>query len=133
MPKREIPPLYRSQRDKLIAGVCGGIAEHFKLEPIWVRLVFILLAFIDGVGIVIYILAWILLKKNPKQRGKKTKAEEVLHDAREGNHRAATFVGVILVAIGALFFLDNVIGIDFDLLWPLLIITLGIYLLRRKP
>lgn len=65
--QEEIRKLYRSKQDKMIAGVCGGIAEYFKLDSVWIRLIMILLAILNGIGIIIYIIMWILLKENPNQ------------------------------------------------------------------
>jgi phage shock protein PspC (stress-responsive transcriptional regulator) len=58
--------LYRSDDDKLLGGVCGGIAEYFDIEPIFVRIVFLIgLFFSFGFIIIIYILFWIFVQKNP--------------------------------------------------------------------
>lgn len=60
--------LYRSRTDKRLAGVCGGLAEYFKIDPIIPRIIFIILLLPGGLpGIVPYILMWILLKPNPSQ------------------------------------------------------------------
>lgn len=56
-PKR----LYRSRKERMIAGVCGGIAEYFNVDPTIVRLAWILLTFAGGAGIVAYIIAWIIV------------------------------------------------------------------------
>ena len=47
--------LYRSADDRIIAGVCGGIAQYFNIDPVLVRIVFIALALIHGLGIVLYL------------------------------------------------------------------------------
>ena len=60
--------LYRSKEDRMIAGVCGGIAEYFSIDPVWVRLIMVLLVFIDGIGILAYIIAWIIVPENPSQK-----------------------------------------------------------------
>ncbi len=56
---------YLSRTDKKIAGVCGGLAEYFSLDPLLVRIGFLLL-FFWGVGLLTYILLWILAPKAPK-------------------------------------------------------------------
>jgi phage shock protein PspC (stress-responsive transcriptional regulator) len=62
----EYKRLYRSDYDKLIGGVCGGIAEYFKIDPILVRVIFFIgLFFSFGFFIPIYILFWIFVRKNP--------------------------------------------------------------------
>ena len=53
--------LYRSQTDRKIAGVCGGIAEYFDIDPTLVRLGWILFLFAGGSGILAYIIAWIVM------------------------------------------------------------------------
>lgn len=58
--------LYRSTRDKWIAGVCGGIAEHYNQDPILIRLLWIVLTiFALPVGIIAYILLWAFIPKYP--------------------------------------------------------------------
>ncbi len=57
--------LYRSQTDKMIAGVCGGLADYLGLDPTVVRLIFVLLALLGGPGIIIYIIMWILVPPAP--------------------------------------------------------------------
>lgn len=54
---------YRSSTDRIIGGVCGGIAEYFNIDPLLVRLVFATLFFGYGTGLLAYILIWILAPK----------------------------------------------------------------------
>jgi phage shock protein C len=53
--------LYRSTENKMIAGVCGGLAEFFGLDPTLVRLVFVVLALLGGHGLLIYLILWIIV------------------------------------------------------------------------
>jgi len=58
--------LYRSTTNKWIAGVCGGLAEHFNTSPTLIRVLWILLTiFSVGVGVVGYLLLWALVEKYP--------------------------------------------------------------------
>ncbi|UCE74434.1 MAG: PspC domain-containing protein [Methanomassiliicoccales archaeon] len=58
--------LYRSTRDKWIAGVCGGIAERYNHDPTLIRILWIVLTiFAFPAGIIAYILLWIFVKKYP--------------------------------------------------------------------
>ena len=58
--------LYRSTQDKWIAGVCGGLAEHFDMDPVLVRLIWIAVTiFSAGIGLIAYLLFWIFVKKYP--------------------------------------------------------------------
>jgi len=59
------PRLYRRARRKIFGGVAGGIADHLRISPARVRLVFLLLALADGLGIVLYGAYWIVLQTPP--------------------------------------------------------------------
>ena len=53
--------LHRSQTQRMIAGVCGGLAEYFNVDATLMRVLFLLLAVFGGSGIVIYIVMWIIV------------------------------------------------------------------------
>jgi len=132
--------LYRSQKDKIIAGVCGGIAEHFNIDPVWVRLVAALLVFARGIGILLYIVLWVVMPKNPEQKSSTdTKAEKVAarivkraHDRRERrHHHGGVFFGILLIIVGGAYFLDRYLNIGFSYIWPLALVALGLFFLLR--
>ncbi len=58
--------LYRSRTDKMIGGVAGGLAEYFDVDPVFIRIAFVLLLFLSGIGFIAYILLWILVPKTPE-------------------------------------------------------------------
>jgi len=53
-----------SQTDKKLAGVCGGLAEYFDLDSMMVRIVFVIAVLGFGIGILPYIILWLVLPKN---------------------------------------------------------------------
>ncbi len=53
--------LYRSRSDRKIAGVCGGIAEHFDIDPVVVRVIAVILLLCGSAGLLAYIVLWILV------------------------------------------------------------------------
>ena len=57
--------LYRSVRDRMIAGVCGGLAEYFNIDSTIVRIIFLLLIFGEGAGLIAYIFAWVVIPESP--------------------------------------------------------------------
>ncbi|MGB9679332.1 MAG: PspC domain-containing protein [Thermoanaerobacteraceae bacterium] len=59
--------LYRSKQQKLIAGVCGGIANYFKVDVTIVRLIWAVISLFWGIGIAAYIIAWILIPEEPTE------------------------------------------------------------------
>ncbi|MBU0953290.1 MAG: PspC domain-containing protein [Nanoarchaeota archaeon] len=58
--------LYRSGKNKVLGGVCGGLGEYFDLDPVIVRLFWVLFALIYGSGILVYLIAWIIIPRNPR-------------------------------------------------------------------
>jgi len=76
--------LYRSEKDRLIAGVCGGLAEYFNTDPILVRLIFVLFAFVSGLGIIAYIVLWIIAPRVSSQELlPKEVVKENIHEIKE--------------------------------------------------
>lgn len=57
--------LYKSNENKMISGVCGGIAEYFNIDPTLVRLGWVLFSALGGSGIIAYIIAAIIIPKRP--------------------------------------------------------------------
>ncbi len=60
-------PLYRSRRNSIIAGVCGGIAEWLGWSPTWVRVLYVLISILSIAfpGIVVYVILWLVMPKSP--------------------------------------------------------------------
>lgn len=56
--------LRRSTSDKMIAGVCGGLAEYLNIDPSIVRIVFVILALIGSGGFWIYIIMWLVVPED---------------------------------------------------------------------
>ena len=62
----ESKKLYRSNNEKMLAGVCGGLGEFLGLDPTLVRLIFAVLAILGGHGIILYLIIWIIVPPAPK-------------------------------------------------------------------
>jgi phage shock protein C len=61
--------LYRSSKDRILGGICGGIAEYFNADPTIVRLLFVLLLLASfGTAVIGYLIAWIIIPRNPKHK-----------------------------------------------------------------
>jgi phage shock protein C len=61
-------PLYRSHRYRMLAGVCGGIAEWLGWSPTWVRFLFVLISILSVAfpGIIVYIILWVVMPNAPR-------------------------------------------------------------------
>ncbi|WP_129631263.1 PspC domain-containing protein [Candidatus Oscillochloris fontis] len=57
------PRLTRSATETMIAGVCGGLAEYFNIDPVIVRLIFVLVTLTSGIGLPVYLLLWIVMPR----------------------------------------------------------------------
>lgn len=127
-PKR----LYKSRRDRMIDGVCGGIAEYFDIDPTIMRALFILLIFFGGTGLFLYIGGMIIMPVNPHHLGMLQRGEIPKND-----RSAKRTWGIIIIAIGLLFLLNNIGWFAFHHIWhiswglvmPILLIILGMALI----
>lgn len=61
--------LYRSKKDRMLCGVCGGIAEYFNVDPTLIRILWVILSLLGVVfpGILAYIICCIIIPENPEQ------------------------------------------------------------------
>ena len=120
--KTEPKRLYRSRENRVIAGIAGGIAEYFNIDPVIIRLVFILLLFAGGMGIIMYLLAWILVPENP---GSSLMVRQT---------RGSVILGLILLIVGIAFLFRNIFRwvVHFSIVWPAILIVLGVYLIVKQ-
>jgi phage shock protein C len=63
----EAKKLYRSTDDRLLAGVCGGLAKYFNIDPTLVRVIFVVLALVGLGGVILYLLLWVLVPSEPTE------------------------------------------------------------------
>ena len=64
----EIKKLHRSRKDRMIAGICGGLGEMFSIDPTLIRLIAALIGlFTVGTAIIVYILGWIIIPEAPAE------------------------------------------------------------------
>lgn len=145
----------KSKTDRVIDGVCGGLAEYFGIDSLLVRLAFVALMFIYGGGVLIYIILVIIMPKaekldqspketiqeNVQEMGERIKeAGEELGAAfskktEEKHSNRAFWFGILLILIGVIFLLKNfnfIRWFDSDLLWPFIIICIGVWLLIKR-
>ena len=122
--------LYRSSHNKVIAGVCGGVAEYFEIDPTIVRVVWLLLAFPGGIGLLAYIVCWLVMpESNTLLRGSDQHYENS-HQSREDLDKNRKILGIALIIIGSVFLFDRFFGwFDMAVIVPLAVIVIGIFVL----
>lgn len=123
--------LYRSRKNRIIAGVCGGIGEYLDIDPAIIRVAWLLLTFLGGMSIIVYILAWVVI---PDEKTKKNVIEEWSSKKdEEKSNEIALMIGLFLVFIGLTSLMSN-LGwwyLSWNYTWPAVIIIIGIILLVR--
>lgn len=72
--------LYRSERDRMIGGVCGGLGEYFNIDSTIVRLIFALIVIYGGSGLILYIILWIVV---PSESNVGSAPEKVIEKNKE--------------------------------------------------
>ena len=143
--------LYRSNKDKMLGGVAGGLAEYFSIDSTLVRIIFVVSLFVGGAGVLAYIILWIVVPEAPyvfatsdtsttdKPGGETgSSANEMFQQNQQQYYQSMTYqkqkrtsiLAILLIIIGVLFLLHNFIpGIHFWDFWSLILIAIGIGLL----
>lgn len=134
--------LYRSQKDRLIAGVCGGLGQYLAIDPVLIRLAFALLViFKFWLGLIAYVLAALLIPERGSNPDDAIEAEVVDHPYTEDGSGSQNRLAVALICVGggwllfrffpripALSGYVNILKVTF---WPLALIALGVWLIFR--
>src|SRR5947208_3907418 len=98
--------LERSRSDRMVAGVCGGLARYFDIHPAFYRVGFVVLTLLGGAGILIYAAAALVMPDEGKEDSIATAA------LRNRRHRPWPLIGLALVAVAAASLLSHAT------LWP---------------
>ena len=137
----------------MLGGICGGLGDFFGIDSNLARIVFVVLALINGIGVFFYLILWLIVPpsgeaeetvKGAIQVGAeeiaakaRTMGREVREVATRAPSGAAAFIGIVLILVGILFLLSNLgvfwIGwLGFRILWPILLIIVGAVFLWRR-
>ena len=124
--------LRRSRDDRVVGGVAGGLGRYFGIDPVLLRIAFVLLLLAGGSGILLYLIAWVVI---PQERP----GDAVGPPAERGAPAAgADVLGVVLVVAGVFLLLRVVFPDVFAgrYFWPVAVIALGLALVAhssRRP
>ncbi|MCP5053313.1 MAG: PspC domain-containing protein [bacterium] len=119
--------LYKSRKDKVIDGICAGVAEYFEIDPVLVRVVFVLFFIFGGIGLIAYIVGMIIIPRRPLgEESAASQAETAGTPAPEpppsptpappppapepvsdSSNKGSLVIGIVLVVLGMIFLLDN--------------------------
>jgi phage shock protein PspC (stress-responsive transcriptional regulator) len=118
------PRLVRRRQGRMIAGVCTGIADHFGIDPILVRIAFVVAAFFGGAGVIAYVAACILI---PEEYESTSIGERVVRE-----HRWGRIAGLALIVIALSSLARPVWWFGGHGLFPVLLIVGGLFLLSHE-
>ena len=133
--------LYRSTNSVVIGGVCGGLAEYLNQDPILIRLLTVIAFFASaGLPVIIgYIIGWIIIPRADTEFSQAGRTGQAPTAGYRSSSWHTYLPGVILIAIGGFLLLrEYIYWFDFDDLWPVLLILIGLGLIllrgtRREP
>lgn len=149
--------------DRIVGGVGSGLAAGFHIDPLWVRIAFVLLAFVQGIGLFIYIVLWLVMpEKVEGEAGARSGFDSMTSDLRRvGRELQAQFggligprpvatsergvapatsgsrphqslmLGLVLVLLGAILLGANTGLLSWNVVWPAVLIVIGVVLLFR--
>ncbi len=126
--------LYRSRTDSTIGGVCGGLGEYFGIDPTFVRIITVLLIFVDGIGLLGYLIAWIVIPHRPLEAATEAVEEPIEKHKEPGEYASWNkyIPGAVLIIVGVFFVVrENFWWWHLERFWPLLLIVVGIFLIFR--
>ncbi len=137
--------LYRSRNDRILGGVAAGLADYFEIDPIIIRIAFVVAAVGWGVSILAYILLWIIVPETPLDWQKKGPEPEDLkvendyinkmfNERLKRRQNRKVLGGILLIIVGVVWFMSNIFSfINIHYLWPLVLIILGIIIMLKVP
>ena len=122
----------RSRTDRVISGVCGGIGARLGIDSTIIRIAFVALA-LAWVGVIVYLVAWILLPRSPATRPGPSEVEESATPVGTAARRA---VGLALIVLGTALFARHLgVALPDRVIWPALCVAfgLGVVVWRVQP
>lgn len=146
--------LFRSQEDVVIGGVCGGLGAFLGINPVILRVIFILLAFGQTIGIWLYLLLWTIIPIDSDIQAHRFSTTSSKQDwlepgptfdgnlyvalLRDSQTRLFQIIGFGLILIGVLYLFPNLKSVwlerlYFDQIWPIILIIGGLAFIFRRP
>ncbi len=138
----------RSRRDRILGGVCGGIAEYFSIDPTLVRVVVVVLALWKGWVVFLYMILWWVMPEADASVSGDDRVKQVTEEMKNAAQRAARtitgdrsrmtmrfVIGGLLILIGAAALIQPYVSWHFyrwEYLWPAVIVVIGVLIMFRR-
>ncbi|MDD2274312.1 MAG: PspC domain-containing protein [Candidatus Pacebacteria bacterium] len=117
--------LHRSNADKIIWGVCGGLGEYFQIDSVIIRILFVLMLFAGGTGFFLYIVLAIMMPSSLKEN-------DIIEERKEEKSKLKMFLGILLALVGLCIMLNIIFGfnifsfVDWRVILSLFLILIGL-------
>ena len=131
--------LERNPMNKVIGGVCSGLADYFGLDVALVRIAFVIAFLFASFGFWLYIILWIVLPESQRttDNGQQTfgQSQQTTDDGQQSIVKSESkvksiFAGSFVILIGLLFLVNNFIPINWVWkLWPLILVVIGVVMI----
>lgn len=150
MPRR----LTRDMKNAMLGGVASGVADSFGVDPVLIRIGFILLTLVHGFGLLAYLVCWVVMPRRTEEAGvagpgETTPADRVVGEVRQAGEKVVDelrrlprkstqgqmIAGIMLIFVGSLLLLDQFVDLSWPhwarlaSLWPAILIAIGIAML----
>lgn len=128
--------LYRSSTDKIISGVSGGLGDYFEIDPLLIRVLFVVTTLGWGIGLLAYIILWIAMPRDNTWREDAEFPQPAIKENEQKTSRQSVFA-VILILAGVMILMKNFIAnFNMEYVIAVVIMAIGVYILytsfRRK-
>jgi phage shock protein PspC (stress-responsive transcriptional regulator) len=126
--------LQRDTRNKVIGGVCAGLANYFGMDASLLRLLLALMVLFAGSGFWLYIILWIVMPAGDPQVTMEN-GDAIMSDISEPTkiNKGSLVIGLFLIGLGGLGLLHRFVpSFSWQMLWPIFLIVLGIILIIPK-
>ncbi|MFN3307272.1 MAG: PspC domain-containing protein [Candidatus Kapaibacteriota bacterium] len=129
--------LYKNKKDKIIAGVCSGLAEYLEIDVVFIRVFFLITAFFWGTSVLIYLILIIVMPTAKEENNIEiSNAVEIANDLKlskgDSSKHARENLAIFLIISGIFATLDNLLAWLSGKMWiPVILITIGILILKN--
>ena len=139
--------LYRSKSDRILGGVCAGLGSFLRIDPVFIRIFFIVWTVLGEFAVLIYFLLWVIVPSDSSTDADESfqindlgarfhqMGQEIAEVTRQPNSELIIFAGVGLIAWGVYYLVRRLIPLDFgaysQYLWPAMLIIAGLFVITR--
>jgi phage shock protein C len=134
--------LFRKQQGSMLGGVCSGLGEYLRIDPLFIRIFFVLWAVTGGSAVLVYLILWVVIPSEGDETPMKTDdrirrvGQELSAAFQHPNSQLVIFAGIGLIGMGAYYLLRQanfawLAWFRWDLVWPFFLVVAGIVVLVR--